>query len=44
MLHQDTLEFSAALVLGAALGAIAALTLHGSQSSSRRSWVSFFRR
>jgi hypothetical protein len=44
MIHQDTLEFSAGLVLGAAVGVLAALALHGPPPSRRRTWSSFFRR
>jgi hypothetical protein len=44
MIHQDTLEFSAALVLGAAVGALAAFTFMGSGRFRGRSWGFFFRR
>jgi predicted outer membrane lipoprotein len=43
-LNQDTLEFSVGLLLGAAVGVLTALALHGSTPPRRRSWPSFFRR
>ncbi len=43
-LNQDTMEFSVGLILGAAVGVLTALTLHGSTSPRCRSWPSFFRR
>lgn len=44
ILDQDTLEFSAGLILGAAVGVFTALALHGSAPPRRRSWSSYFRR